>query len=96
MKVSPGLHGEWRSIGEPWKVGLHYEWDEKEFVFTIKYKNRQGQIILSKDEIATKGKSMWMTDNTWRLTEKGITRMLINIEKSRKVVEDRAAKGNPP
>jgi hypothetical protein len=95
LKVKSGLQGEWKSIGEPWKVGLHYDRDEKGFVFTIKYKNREGRLLLAKDEISTKGKSMWMADNTWRLTEKGIERLLVNIEKSRQSVEARAARGNP-
>jgi hypothetical protein len=37
------------------------------------------ELYLEKDDVLTKGRSTWMTDNTWRLSPEGIDKVIASL-----------------
>ena|SRR5271154_2236750 len=80
LKVKPGLIGESLRIEGPWRVGLFWDREEKAFLLYLYWNNQEKLLRLDKDiDIKTAGRSQWMADNTWRLTEKGRSKVESNV-----------------
>ncbi len=82
LKIKAGLVGESRDLGGDWHIGIFYDPIAKSFVATLSFHGRATSMRLASPmdrneaaDISTKGKSPWMTDNTWRLTPKGIAKV---------------------
>ena len=75
LRVKSGLVGESKSLFGPWRVGFFYSKEEPAFVFDLYYNDRKKSIRLLPDDVETRGKSNWRTNNTYRLTPSGVARI---------------------
>ena len=58
-----------------WSIGFGYSRDHKVFTATCYVDRRSSTMGLTKEDVETRSKSMWMTDNTWRLSAQGIAKV---------------------
>lgn len=74
LRVKSGLRGERRRLDKNWEIGMWYDRENSSFILELVYKYKSKKVELSSDMIETRGKSQWMTDNTWRLSKLAIDR----------------------
>lgn len=83
LRVASGLRGERKSLDTRWRVGFFYDrhFYEKEgsFVLKLSMDNLTKTIPLTEDQVETRGRSHWMSGNTWRLTPESVNKYAANI-----------------
>jgi hypothetical protein len=80
VRVKAGLIGQEQRAG-PFKLGLRYDRDESAFLASCRLtvNGKEGRMRLEVSDVETRGRSMWLADNTWRLTSAGIERVLASL-----------------
>jgi hypothetical protein len=78
LRVKPGLR--WVGFVDldqaaQWQVALEYSHDSKAFTVSLRHDRKTRTVTLAKEFVETRGKSPWMTANTWRLSESGLEHM---------------------
>jgi hypothetical protein len=66
--------------GEDLSLTLDYGSDG--FVLIAAFGGKRSVVKLDKSDYETRGKSMWLKDNTWRLSSEGIERWSADLEKA--------------
>jgi hypothetical protein len=91
LRVKSGLHGTMQPIEIPWKVGLAYSRDRAAFTLELRFHHRSQYIALEKEHTETRGRSAWMTGNTWRLSAAGLAHAEAKVLEGVEKTEVRAA-----
>ena len=84
LRVRSGLRGEIRDLDATWRIGLqHGRPSVAGFLATLHHNpsGRHSTMALTSADVETRGRSQWITDNTWRLSPAGIERVAASIEK---------------
>jgi hypothetical protein len=84
LRVRSGLRGEIRDLDAAWRIGFWHGRPRVDgFLVTLYYlpNGRKSTMPLTSADVETRGRSHWITDNTWRLTPAGIERVAASIEK---------------
>ena len=64
-----------KALYGPWRVSFHYDRVNSTFAFTLYYGAREKTMELTKEDVETRGKSMWMANNNWRLSPAGLLKV---------------------
>jgi hypothetical protein len=97
LRVKPGLmctgtHPIEGPVGS-WKVAFGYDRQPPgAFTLTLYFGEKSKTISLPKDDVETRGRSDWMTDNTWRLTEQAVAKHAAGIRSSQEATAARIAR----
>ena len=98
LRVRSGLVGESKLIEGPWRVGFFYDRDGKNFELVLCYNAQCKHLPLAKDDVETRGRSMWMTSNTWRLSPSGMAKgesILKAVEATEARLKERKTQTDP-
>ena len=81
LRIKPGLRSnEPRKLPVPgWRSGFHYDRDRQVFAATVYVDSRSSTMGFTEQDVETRGKSQWKTDNVWRLSETGIAKLTTAI-----------------
>jgi hypothetical protein len=78
LRVKPGLRdGATQKLGGGWEATLGYSRAESLFVVWLRRPDGKiGTMRLPDEDVETRGRSQWKTDNTWRLSSRGLEHVL--------------------
>lgn len=82
LRVKSGLQGESRAFDKKdllWRIGFFYDRDRKVFIAVLYRGPKQSTMGLKQEHVETRGKSQWMTGNTWRLTPAGVKAVVDSV-----------------
>jgi hypothetical protein len=80
LRVKSGLIGSGRkSLGGPWAISFQFDRQNNSFTLTLYYGARSTTMGLTREDVETRGRSQWMTDNTWRLSPRGVQKAAESI-----------------
>lgn len=65
--------------GGAWRIGFVYDREHEAFVADLYLGTRRSRMRLERSDVETRGRSHWMTDNTWRLSYAGIVKVTASI-----------------
>ena len=80
LRVKPGLR--WTGthpIAGPWGISFEYDREQRQFFCTLSRDARSSTMYLQASDVETRGKSLWLTDNTWRLSPVGLDKVESSI-----------------
>lgn len=81
LRVKPGLIGQSKLCGDL-RLGFWFDRDAKCFAASVEKStggDRQSMGLTEKDR-ETRSRSVWATNNTWRLTPAGVEKILASLE----------------
>ncbi len=65
--------------GGLWRIGFVYDREHEAFTVDLYLGTRRSRMRLERSDVETRGRSSWMTDNTWRLSPEGVAKVAGSI-----------------
>lgn len=83
LRIRPGLASnpprDLPIEGGAWRIGFVYDREQEVFVADLYLGARRSRMRLERADVETRGRSSWMADNTWRLSQQGIAKVTGSI-----------------